>query len=114
MNLTVGLFGKHYVTCGGRGIVASRDALGDGHADRLVGKPKEFGPLPYAWTGARRSARLRLHGAIELVNIEREVVDKFALPHSDLKGCKCKGGMRCGWLPIAKIAARIGDKRPAH
>ena len=42
MNLTVGLFGKHHVTCGGRGIVASRDALGDGHADRLVGKLKKL------------------------------------------------------------------------
>ena len=107
MNLAVGLLGKHHVTCGGRGIVASRDALGDGHADRLVGKLKKFSPLPYAWAGARRSARLRLHSAIELVNVEREVIDKLALPYSDLKGCKCKGGMRCGWLPIAKIAARI-------
>ena len=53
MNLTVGLFGKHHVTSRGRGIVAPRDALGDGHADRLVGQPKEFGPLPYAWAGAR-------------------------------------------------------------
>ena len=114
MNLTVWLFGKYHIACRGRGIVAPRDALGDGHADCLVGKLKEFGPLPYAWAGARRSARLRLHGAIELVNVEREVIDKLALPHSDLKGCKCKGGMRCGWLPIAKIAARIGDKRPAH
>ena len=53
MNLTVGLFGKHHVTRGGRGIVASRDALGDGHANRLVSELKELSPLPYAWAGAR-------------------------------------------------------------
>ena len=53
MNLTAGLLGKHHVTCGGRGIVASRDSLGDGHANRLVGELKELSPLPYAWAGAR-------------------------------------------------------------
>lgn len=46
MNLTVGLLGKHHVTCGGRGIVASRDSLGDGHADRLVGKLKSSAHSP--------------------------------------------------------------------
>ena len=46
MNLTVGLLGKHHVTCGGRGIVASRYALGDGHADCFVGKLKSSAHSP--------------------------------------------------------------------
>ena len=37
--------------------------------------------------------------------IEREVVDKFALPHSNFEGRKCKGGMGCGLLPIAEVTA---------
>mgnify|MGYP000485391377 CR=1 FL=1 len=93
MNLSVRILGKNQIACRGGGIVASRDALGDRHANCLVGKPKEFGPLAYARTGARRSARLRLHGAIEFANIEREVIDELALPHSNFKGCICKGGM---------------------
>ena len=114
MNLTVRILGKNQIACRGGGIVASRDTLGDGHANCLVGKPKEFGPLAYARTGARRSARLRLHGAIEFVNVEREVIDELTLPHSNFEGCKCKDGMGRGRLPIAEVAARIGDKCPAH
>ena len=105
MNLSVGLLGKNHIASSGCRVVAARHTLRDRHADGLVCQFEELGPLPYAGTSARRSVRLRLNSAVELMNIKRKVIDEFTLPHSNFEGRKCKGGMGRGRLPIAEVAA---------
>lgn len=39
---------ENYIPDGCGGIKAARDDLRNGHANRLIGMPKQLGPLPYA------------------------------------------------------------------